>query len=279
MKILAPNHLDEALEMKQQYGDDAQILAGGQSLSVLLQKRLVSPKVLIYLGEIAELNNLTVSEELVRFGAMVTNGRLEYSQELKKIAPLLSHICSVVASPHVRNLGTVVGNLCHAEVGTDPPQALMALNAQICARSLKGTRWIPAVNFITDFFETTLKEDEIATEIKLSPIKCKSTYFKHRVRSMDLGIASVAIVIQIQDGKITSARLAIGGVGPKPIRALNTEASLIGITPEEALENADDFGSSASIESNPSLSDSFAPAKYRKHLVRVAVSKGIQQLL
>ena len=96
---------------------------------------------------------------------------------------------------------------------------------------------------------------------------------------MDLAIASVAIAIQIQDGKIASARVAIGGVGPKPIRALNTEASLIGITPEVAIKNADDFGSSASMESNPSLSDSFAPAKYRKHLVRVAVGKGIQQIL
>jgi carbon-monoxide dehydrogenase medium subunit len=279
MKILVPHHLNEALEMKQQYGDQAQVLAGGQSLSVLLQKRLVSPEVLIYLGEIEELNTLIVSEEQVRFGAMVTNSRLEYSQELKKIAPLLSHICSVVASPHVRNLGTVIGNLCHAEVGTDPPQALLALDAQICASSVKGTRWIPAIDFITDFFETTLEEDEIATEIKLSPTKCKSTYFKHKVRSMDLAIASVAIAIQIQDDKIASARLAIGGIGPKPIRALNTESSLIGITPEAAIENADHFGSSASIEANPSLSDSFAPAKYRKHLVRIAVSKGIRQIL
>ena len=279
MKILVPHHMDQALEMKQQYGDEAQVLAGGQSLSVLLQKRLVSPEVLIYLGEIEELNNLTVSEEQVRFGAMVTNARLEYSNELKKVAPLLSHICSVVASPHVRNLGTVVGNLCHAEVGTDPPQALLALDAQICARSSKGTRWIPVINFITDFFETTLKANEIATEITLNPLKCKSTYFKHRVRSMDLAIASVAIAIQIQAGKIAVARIAIGGVGPKPIRALNTESSLIGITPEAAIENADDFGSSASIEANPSLSDSFAPVKYRKHLVGVAVSKGIRQIL
>ena len=96
---------------------------------------------------------------------------------------------------------------------------------------------------------------------------------------MDLAIASVAIDIQIQAGKIAVARIAIGGVGPKPIRALNTESSLIGVTPEAAIENADDFGSSASIEANPSLSDSFAPVKYRKHQVGVAVSKGIRQIL
>ena len=279
MKVMMPRFMDEALEMKSQMGDEAKVLAGGQSLSVLLQKGLVSPEAIIYLGEIEEMADLAVSSDEVRFGAMVTSGRLEHDPRIKEGVPLLAEVCAVVASPHVRSLGTVVGNMCHAEVGSDPPQALLALDAEIRARSARGDRWIPATELIQDFFQTSLEEDEIATEVRFTPFEGRAAYFKHRVRSMDLAVAAVAVAVRVQDGRIADARFAVGGAGPRPLRAFKAEAQLRGLVSDEAVKAAAEVAAAVADEADPSLSDAFGTAEYRKRLVRVSARRGIHRLL
>ncbi len=279
MRVVAPRTIEEALETKSRLGADARVLAGGQSLAVLLQKGLVMPETLIYLGEIKELASLSISQDDVRLGAMVTSGQVELSEEVSSVVPLLSYVCSVVASPHVRNMGTVVGNLCHAEVGSDPPQALLALDAEVHALSARGHRWIPIADFILDYFETALEDDEIATEVRFKPFYGKSTYIKHRVRHMDLAVTGVAVALNVNEDGVTSPRFAVGGTGPRPLRANAAEAQMDGLTREEAMRSAGDIGAAVAEEVNPSLSDAFGHSEYRKRLLAVSVRRGVQELL
>lgn len=279
MRLVAPKTLEEVLELKAQRGADARVLAGGQSLAVMMQKGLVAPELIIYIGEIKGLGRVSTKGGVVTLGPLVTSGQVEHSTELKKVAPLLHQVCSLVASPHVRNLGTVVGNLCHAEVGTDPPQALLALDAEVQARSVRGERWIPISDFALDFFTTALEEDEIATAVRFKPFAGKSTYIKNRVREVDLAVAGVAVAVQESDGKVADVRIAVGGTGPRPLRATGIEAQVCGLSKAEVAKDAEEIGWTAAREINPTLSDSFGSVQYRRRLVAVSVRRGLERLL
>ncbi len=279
MRVVAPQTLEEALELKAMHGPDARVLAGGQSLSVLLQKGLVSPELVIYLGEIKGLDQVSKNGGAITLGPLVTSGQVEHSAELKKAAPLLHQVCSLVASPHVRNLGTVVGNLCHAEVGSDPPQALLVLDAEVQARSVRGERWIALSDFALDFFTTALQDDEIATAVRFKTFAGKATYIKNRVREMDLAVAGVAVALRQKERKVADVRIAVGGTGPKPLRASAAEAQVRGLSTAEAVRSADDIGWAVANEVPPSLSDAFGSSEYRKRLVAVSAGRGIAKTL
>lgn len=278
MIVHTPETLQEALELKRKLGSEGLVLAGGQSLVVMLQQRLAQPEAVISLQRINELRDIQVNGS-VQLGAMVTMAQAAADERIRQAAPSLSKVCGIVASPHVRNMGTVVGNACHAEPGSDPPQALLLLDAEVRAQSARGERWIPASEFFVSFLQSALAEDEIATAVRFpSQPAGADTYLKHRRRMMDLAIVGVgAMLVKQPDGRVT-VRLAAGGVGPRPARALTTEEEMGARTPTDLEAIAEDVGARAAEEINPTLSDGFGSSSYRKKLVQVSTRRAIASL-
>lgn len=278
MIVHTPDTLEEALELKARYGPEGVVLAGGQSLVVLLQQRLAQPEAVISLQRLQELKSISVNGN-VQIGAMVTMAQAAADERIRAAAPSLARICGLVASPHVRNAGTVLGNACHAEPGSDPPQALLLLDAEIEARSASGSRWIPASQFFVSFLQSALEENEIATAIRFArQPRGTETYIKHRRRQMDLAIVAIAAtLIDEGEGKAT-LRLAAGGVGPRPVRAPQTEAA-VGVRQAADIERmAADIGAQAAAEIAPTLSDGFGSSDYRRRLVQVSTRRAISSL-
>ena len=142
-KLLRPGSLDEALSERERHGTDALPIAGGQSLLVMLRNKLIDPKLLLDLEPLGELRGVKRDSKSISIGAMTTFYDLLSSTEVKTAAPVLAQAASKVGSTAIRNLGTIGGNLCHNEIGSDPPSALLALNASVECLSLRGRRKMP----------------------------------------------------------------------------------------------------------------------------------------
>jgi len=182
-----------------------------------------------------------------------------------------------IGSTPVRNFGTLGGNLCHNEMGSDPPPALLALNATVECVSPNGKRKLSVAELFKDYFETSLRPDEILTAIEIpsAPASAKSLYLKHTLRSGDLALVGVAAIAEIQNGVCKDVRLALGGVAPVAFRATAAEDLLR----QQNLRNGgvDEAAALAADACDP-MSDAHASAGYRKKMVRVFVKRALQEL-
>ncbi|MPZ23465.1 MAG: hypothetical protein GEU28_07955 [Dehalococcoidia bacterium] len=267
------------MELKSRLGSGARVLSGGQSLVPLLRQRLAQPDALISLGRIAGLADIRVNGG-ASIGAMTTVRAIEVSPELRKVAPILPLACSSVASVHVRTMGTIGGNLCHAEVGSDPPQALLLLDAQVDAVSARGHRGISIHDFVQGYFTSVLDDDEIVTGFSFtapSP-SARFSYKKYSLRAMDLAIAAVGVGVDFVGDRCEWLRIAVGGVGPRPVRARQAEADWHGCPLNDLTRNAGGLGEDVAREVEPSLSDVFGSEGYRRRLVRAGVKQAIESL-
>jgi aerobic carbon-monoxide dehydrogenase medium subunit len=270
-----PTTLEEALSLLEQYGDEAKILAGGQSLLVLLRLGLVAPDRLISLKRIPELSAISEDEDDgLTIGAMVTQVELARNETIRTRYPALAEAAQAVASPAVRRLGSLGGNLCHADPTGDPPAALTALGATLTIASTAGTRQVPLEDFFVDYMETAIEPHELLTEVRL-PARAAgsgSAYLKHHVRSIDTALVGAGVRIDLDDDGRTCREAAIGlvGVGITPIRARAAESALRGRVPDEtALREA---GEMAAGECEP-LDDLEGSAWYRREMVKVLVQR------
>jgi carbon-monoxide dehydrogenase medium subunit len=276
-KLVRPQTMDEALSEREQHGNDALPIAGGQSLLVMLRNKLIDPQVLLDLEPLGELRGLQRQGQAVSIGAMTTFFELLSSTEVRSAIPILAQAAANVGSTAIRNLGTIGGNLCHNEPGADLPPALLALNASVELRSRKATRKVALTEFFRGFFETAVAPEEILlrVEIPALPRGAHAAYVKHSISPEDLAIAGVAVVL-IPDEKNADAarevRIGLGGVAPVPLRAQKAEAALNG----NAL-TADTIRAAAEIaasEAEP-MSDPHASADYRRKMVKVLVRRAI----
>src|SRR3989442_2289944 len=213
-KLVRPETMEEALGQREQYQKDALPIAGGQSLLVLLRNKLIDPKVLIDLERLGELRGLQRRTDGVSIGEMTTIHNLSSSSELQASAPILSQAASNVGSTAIRNLGTIGGNLCHNEPGSDLPPALLTLNAAIELRSREGRRKVPLSEFFRGYFETTIAPDELlcTVEIPTLPANATAVYLKHAISAEDLAIVGVAVVLipENQSRKAREIRIGLG---------------------------------------------------------------------
>lgn len=267
----APQTLSEVLRVLQQYGDSAKLLAGGQSLLVLLRKGFIEPDVLVSIRQVDELRTMSLTADHgMTVGAAVTQAVLERSIDVRNHYSALSDASAVVATPQVRNQGTLGGNLCHADPTADPPAALIALGATLELVGPRGTRTLPVEMFFRDFMEVDLEDGEMLTRILLPPPvpQSSSVYLKHRLRQVDTAIVGVAVWVQLNDlgDLIQDVRVGLSGAGVTPIRAIETEEVLRGGPPsDEIFEQA---ARVASTHCEP-LDDTEASAWYRREMVRV----------
>lgn len=272
-EYLEPETLGEACELLSSHCDEAKIIAGGQSLLPILKHRLTTPKYIINIKPLAELEYIREDGGWVKIGALTTHRAVESSQLIKEKLPILAEMEKVVASVQVRNWGTIGGDLCHADPGGDPGPALIALGAWVTIKSVRGERQIPLEGFFVSYLETALGPDEILTSIEV-PVLAPQTgtsYIKESVRWGDHPIASVASLVVYNEEKIKDARIVLGGVGNTPVRAREAEKALIGMKVGDNLEMA---GEAAAREARPKT-DVEGSSEYKQAIIKVVIKQSV----
>src|SRR5438270_2565890 len=186
VEYVEPRTIDEVLAALDRYGEDAKILAGGQSLLVLLRDRLIEPRVLVGLQGVPDLDQITANSEL-RIGAMATHTAVQRHPGVRARWPLLAQAEAAVSAPQIRNRGTLVGNVAHAFPTADPPAALIALGAEVRLRSTSGERVMSVEDFFTGFMQTALRPGEVVTavEVPAQPPGAVGAYLKYAMRPLD----------------------------------------------------------------------------------------------
>ena len=223
-----PLTLEEAIGLLEQHGEDAKLMAGGQSLLPMMKLRMVSPAVVVDLWRVPDLDFIRRDNGVIRIGAMTTHYALHSSPLIQNTLPALADAARVVGDPLVRNLGTIGGSAAHAAHNADYPAVLVALGAEIQAVGPAGKRSIGAADFFTDTFTTILEPTEIVTDISI-PVPGeteRSAYLKLSRRGTDFAIVGVAAVVVEDDGRCTDARVVLTGVGDVPVRASEAEEIL-----------------------------------------------------
>lgn len=273
-----PASLAEALSLLKNHGEEARIIAGGQSLLIMLRQGLIRPQVLISLHRIAELRAINAEEKSMVLGAMATQREISLDDKIRSRLPALAEAASRVGSIHVQNLGTVGGNISHAEPNGDSAPALIALGASVLAASQRGQRTIPLDNFFRGPFENSLEPDEmvVCIQVPLPANGASSVYVKHVQRAVDRATVGIGVQLDIDDARVCrGARIGVGGAAPAPFRATRAEALLKGEKISDELMNA--VGAEVSAMCDP-LSDSHGPAEYKRKMAGVFVKRAIRAL-
>lgn len=278
-ELLQPQSVEEAVSLLSAHAEEARIIAGGQSLLIMLRNGLVRPKYVLALGSLEVLAGIQLTPEgQLSIGALTTHREILRSALVREKAGILVQAASQIGSTPVRNFGTIGGNLCHNEMGGDPPPALLVLEAKVECASVRGRRKIPAAELFTDYFDTCLEPDEILVGLEIPPPSPHSVgvYLKHTIRSGDLAIVGVAALLQMRDGFCQEAKLALGGVGPVSFRALDAERLL---RQQPLNENVIDEAARAAAAMSDPLSDAHASADYRRKMARVFVRRAIHEAM
>jgi len=274
-EYFAPKTLKETLTLLDQYREDYKIIAGGQSLLIMMRQGLIKPNYLIDIHGISELNYIkTDFKKRLRIGALTTHRAIERSPVIKKSFSVLAEMENRLASVQTRNWGSIGGNLCHGDPAGDPAPVLIALNATLTITGVHGERNILVEDFFLDYFETVLEHGELLSEIQVPTIPSNTgiAYTKFNVIESDMAIVGVAISITLtsKDGHCEDVRIVLANSAPKPMRAKQAEDLLRGkkIT-DHLLKKA---GEISSDEADP-ISDIHASAEYRRELVKVLVKR------
>jgi len=280
-EYFAPKTLKEALKLLDQYRDDYKVIAGGQSLLIMMRQGLIKPGHLIDIKGISELNYIkSDAKKGLKIGALTTHRTIEKSPVIRKSFRVLAEMENRLASIQTRNWGSIGGNLCHGDPSGDPSPVLIALNATLTIAGIHDERNMLVEDFFLDYFETALEHGELLSEIQVPTIlpNTGTAYTKFNVIESDMAVVGVAVSIHLtsKEGQCEDIRIALANAAPKPIRAKKAEDLLRGkkIT-EHLLKEA---GEIASTETEP-LSDIHASAEYRQELVKVLVKRvGIEAL-
>ncbi len=280
-EYLAPATLDEALSLLAEHAEDAKVLAGGQSLIPLMKLRFAAPAILIDINGLPGLSHLQEDKRgrgFLRIGALVRNAALERSELLKARYPTMAAAAPLISDPIVRNQGTLVGSLVHADPQGDWGSVLLALEGEVVAKSATGERRIPATKFFDGPFTTVLRPDELAVEARVPAPGPRSfgTYLKLERKVGDFATVGVAVSVSTERGLVTRAGIGLTGVGPANIKAVDAEQALVGhrLT-DKAIRRAAELAAAAS----EPRTDVRGSADYKREVVRVYVARGLHQAL
>jgi carbon-monoxide dehydrogenase medium subunit len=276
---VAPRTLPEALSLLSQHGEDAKILAGGQSLIPMMKLRLASPAMLIDINRLPDLDRIDESDGYLKLGALVRHNDVGGSDLVNRRNPTMAAAAPWIADPIVRNLGTVCGALAHADPLGDWASVMLACDAEIVAASHNGQRTIPMAEFITDVFTTALRDDELITEVRV-PVPSARTggaYFTLERKVGDYATAAVATRLDLgDDGRIVAAGIGLTSVGPTNTKVTEAEMFLVGQVPSTEV-----FAEAADIAANAARpqDDVRGPVAYKRDLVRVFTRRGLARAL
>ncbi|MFN8150410.1 MAG: FAD binding domain-containing protein [Solirubrobacterales bacterium] len=272
-EYVAPSTVEEALQQVEQHGDEAKLLAGGQSLVPLLNFRFAAPTVLIDLNAIEGLGSMSVGDELV-VDAMVRQRDVETADDVQAALPVLGETLGHVGHVAIRSRGTIAGSVAHADPAAELPALLLALDGTVVATGPAGSREIAARDFFVSIFTTALEPDEMITSVRIPCAPGGAAVEEVARRHGDFALAgAVAQVETDPNGTISGARLALFGVDATPVRADAAEELLIGENPEDAavLEAA---GRAAADGVSP-VDDAQVPASYKKRITGVVARRAV----
>jgi len=267
----APRSLGEAISLLRENGDEAKVLAGGQSLVPLMKLRFASPELIVDINNVGGLDyHSAEADGTLRIGALCRHADLERSDLLKSTQPTMAAAAPLIADPLVRNRGTLVGSLCHADPQGDWASVVTALGGSVIAQGPNGRRTIAMADFVTGPFENTLEPDEIAVAAVIPAAQGTRAggYLKLERRVGDFATVGVAVAIETSGATVTRAGIALTGVGGSTIAAIAAADALTGqpLTPE-TIEQAAERAAQAA---NP-RTDHRGSAEYKRHMVRTFV--------
>lgn len=277
-RYLAPSTLDEALGLLAEHGDEAKVLAGGQSLVPAMSFRLAQPAVLVDLRRVPDLAGIREpADGGLTIGAMTRQRAVERSAAVARRAPLVAETLPHIAHPQIRNRGTFGGSIAHADPAAELPAVVLALDARLVLRSARGERVVAATDFFTGLFETALEADEMLTEVRLpaSPPRTGWAFRELSRRHGDYAMVGVAARVTAgPDGRVTDARLVYLSAGPGPVAAHQAVASLVGTTGDGAAVAA--CARVAAFEDLDPPADIHATVAYRRHLAEVLGRRALE---
>ncbi|MFQ6173072.1 FAD binding domain-containing protein [Oryzobacter sp. R7] len=272
---VAPTTVDEALAALAEGGDEAKVLAGGQSLLPILRMRLNAPETVVDLGRIEELRGIREDGDAVVIGAMTPYSEVVKDPTVRLHAALLAQAVEEVADPQIRHRGTVGGALVHADPAGDVGAPVLALDAELVIRGPGGERTVEAADFFRDLFETAVGEGELLTAIRIPKHTGWVSHYEKFVRvSHQWSIVAVAAALRVEGGTIAEARVGLTNMGSTPLRARSVEAALVGRSASDLGDACD----SAADGTNPP-SDLNGDADYRRHLARVLTRRAVATAL
>jgi len=268
-----PASVAEAVQALVDGGEDAKIMAGGQSLIPVLRLRLAAPSVLIDLGGIAELRGVREDGDRIAIGAMTPYHDIIRDELVRQHVTLLAQATETVADNQVRHRGTLGGALAHADPAGDLGAPALALDAELVIAGASGTRTVPAAEFFTDYFTTAIGEGEILTEIRFPRYTgWGSHYEKFNRTAQAWSMCAVAAAIRVDGGSIAEARVGLTNMGTTPIRATGVEQALLG---QPATAEAIRAAAEHAVDGTAAPSDADAAADYREHLAKVLTGRAV----
>lgn len=274
---IKPSTVEEALALLAEHGDEAKLLSGGQSLMPALNLRLSAPEWLIDIGGLDDLRGISVTDGVLRIGAITRHVDLLRSPEVVNHAPLLAQAMAHVAHPAIRNKGTLGGNLAHADPASEMPACMVALGAVIVAQNAERQRRIPATEFFTGVYETVLAPDEMLVAIEVPAVKPGQAHFFHEYcrRSGDYAIVGLAASAVVEGDRFSDLRLGFFAVGDRPVLA-NAARELIGKPVDAAALAAAQKALDAELDPQE---DQQASSAMRRHMARQLLSLCVATLL
>jgi carbon-monoxide dehydrogenase medium subunit len=269
--------VSNALELLHAHGDRAKVLSGGQSLMPAMNLRLISPELIVDIGELTELRGIAVTGDSVRIGALTRHVDLARSGEIAAHAPLLAEAISHVAHPAIRNRGTLGGSLAHADPASELPACMLALNATIIVRGQAGERRIAAQDFFTGIYETALSPEELLVAVELPLASKNSAHFFHEFarRHGDYAILGLAAQAIVEGDVLADLRLAFFAVGDRPVLA-KAASKLVDVALTPAVVTGACTALSDELDPHD---DQQASAAMRRHLAKVLLARCVAALL
>ncbi|MFI1290089.1 FAD binding domain-containing protein [Streptomyces sp. NPDC020792] len=267
-----PASVGEAVRTLADAGEDAKVLAGGQSLLPLLRLRLAFPELVVDIGRIPGLRGVREDGGTLAVGALTTHHDVVHDPLVRRYAGLLAQATETVADPAVRHRGTLGGSLAHADPAGDLPAVALALDAELVAEGPGGRRAIPAREFFADYLQTALAPDELLVEVRVPKREGWGYRYEkfHRV-AQSWAMVGVAALVRRDDGRIAEARIGLTNMGATPLRAAAAEEALAGAGDADAVARA---ARSAAEGTRPSRDASASP-EYRAHLARVLTKRAV----
>jgi carbon-monoxide dehydrogenase medium subunit len=278
-KYVPANTVNEACDLLSQYGEEAKLLGGGQSLVTLMKQDFVSPLYLIDIKGISDLDYIQYDKtDGLRIGALTTHRTLETSNIVQEKFSILAQMEHTLASVPVRNWGTVGGNLAHADPASDLAPTLLSLGAEVILTGPHGERVVSLDDFFIDYFETALQSDELLTEIHVSnSSRGGGFYYKFAQRATDLAVVSVAVnLIRDPDNRdlCKDIRIVMGSVGPTPLRSKRAEDLFKG---QPLTDTLTEEAARVSAEDAQPTSDINGSEEYKREIVHVLVRRTINE--
>jgi aerobic carbon-monoxide dehydrogenase medium subunit len=272
----APRTIDEAVGLLAAHGDDAKILAGGQSLVPLMNMRLARPRVIVDINRTRGLAALGEARGMVRIGAMVRQRAAERSPVVAARCPLLRDALTWVGHPQIRNRGTIGGSIAHADPAAEIPAVLAALGGEVTVRGPRGARTIAAADLFVTYLTTAIDARELLTEVRVPvmPRTAGWSWMEIARRHGDFALAGVGVMLVLRADAIAGARIGLTGVGPTPVRAEAAEGLLMKQRPSETLWQHAADAVRAAIEPEGDL---HASADYRRHVAGVLTVRALRE--